>query len=56
MPVMALDTEVDVRLFGSRNRTAAKDQYPTQTKSGVVAPPMPWPAAEEAIPTGCAGP
>ncbi len=31
----------------------ASAQYPLHTSSGVVAPPMPWPAAEEAIPTGC---
>ena len=50
MPVMALDTEVGVRLFGSKNRIAASDQYPHHTSRGVVAPPIPPAAAEEAMP------
>ena len=37
MPVIALDTDVGVRLFGSRNRIAASDQYPPHTRSGVAA-------------------
>jgi hypothetical protein len=51
MPTMALDTDVGVLLFGSRNRTAASDQYPDHTSNGVAAPPMPCPAAEDAKPT-----
>ena len=51
MPVIALETDVGVRLLGSRNSTAASDQYPHHTSSGVTAPPMPCPAADEAMPT-----
>ena len=51
MPVIALDTDVGVRLLGRRNRTAASDQYPHHTSCGVTAPPMPCPAAEDAMPT-----
>ena len=52
MPTMALWTDVVVRLSGSRKRTAASDQYPAQTASGVMERPMPWAAADEATPTG----
>ncbi len=51
MPVIALDTDVEVRLLGNRNKIAASDQYPDHTKSAVVAPPIPRPAAEDAMPT-----
>ena len=51
MPTMALCTDVDVRLSGRRNRTAASDQYPAHTARGVTERPMPWAAAEDATPT-----
>ena len=51
MPTMALCTDVDVRLFGRRNRTAASDQYPAHTTRGVTERPMPCAAAEDATPT-----
>ena len=51
MPVIALDTDVGVRLLGRRNRNAASDQYPHHTRDGVTAAPMPCPAAEDATPT-----
>ena len=35
-PTMALWTDVRVRLSGSRNSTAASDQYPAHTASGVI--------------------
>ena len=52
MPVMALWTEVRVRLAGNRKRTAANDQYPAHTANGVMVRPIPWAAAEVATPAG----
>jgi hypothetical protein len=46
MPMMALDTEVLVRLAGNRKRTADSAQKPLHTTSGVTEPPNPCPPAE----------
>ena len=51
MPETALLSDVEVRLFGKRKRTAARDQYPAQTASGVTERPIPWAAGEDAMPT-----
>ena len=52
MPAMALWIDEAVRLAGSRKSTAASDQYPAHTASGVIVRPMPWAAADEATPAG----
>ncbi len=52
IPTTALWMEVVVRLSGSKNRTAASDQYPLHTTSGVTERPMPWAAADVAMPVG----
>ena len=56
IPLTALETEVGVRLFGSRKRTAASDQNPLHTTRGVIIPPMPRAAAEDAMPAACPPP
>src|SRR5215471_4375418 len=51
MPTMALLMEVGVRLCGKRKSTAASDQYPVHTISGVTTPPTPRAAADDSTPT-----
>ena len=56
MPTTALETDDGVRLSGNRNSTAASDQNPAHTASGVTERPMPWAAADEATPVSSPSP
>ena len=51
MPVIELDTDVAMRLAGSRKSAADKIQNPDHTANGVTTPPTPRAAAEDATPS-----